>query len=42
LQKQKQKGGYVSWPQFCEEMLLQYDPDEVDDPMTALANLKQT
>ena len=38
---EKQKGGYVSWPEFYEEMRLQYGPHELDDPMSALANLKQ-
>jgi len=38
---QKQKGGDVTWPELCEEMRLQFRPDELDDPMTVLANLKQ-
>jgi len=34
--------GFVSWPEFYDEMLLQFGPDELDDPMAALTNLKQT
>jgi len=34
------EGEFVSWPAFYEEMLLQYGPDELDDPMAALASLK--
>jgi len=36
---QKQKGGFVTGPYFYEEMLLQYGPIKLDDPMTSLANL---
>ena len=32
----------VSWPELYEEMVMQFGPDELDDPMTALVNLKQT
>jgi len=32
----------MTWSEFCEEMRLQYDLSELDDPMAALANLKQT
>ena len=39
LEKQK---GSVTWPEFYEEMILQYGPDDLDDPLAALANLKQT
>ena len=39
---QKQKGGTVNWYEFCEEMRLQFGPDELEDPLAALANLKQT
>jgi len=39
---QRQNGGHISWTEFCEEMRLQFGPDELDDPMAALANLKQT
>jgi len=31
----------VSWSEFYEEMRPQYGPDELDDPRSALANLKQ-
>ena len=39
---EKQKGGSVTWPEFYDEMILQYGPDDLDDPLAALANLKQT
>jgi len=32
----------VSWPDFYDEMLLQFGLDELDDPMATLANPKQT
>jgi len=38
----KAEGGCVSWPKLYEEMVMQFGPDELDDPMAALANLKQT
>ena len=38
LEKQK---GFVTWPDFHGEMLLQYGPDELKDPMSALAKLKR-
>ena len=31
----------ISWIEFYNEILLQYGPDDLDDPMVALANLKQ-
>ena len=39
---QRQKRGHISWTEFRDEMRLQFGPDELDDPMAALANLKQT
>ena len=39
---EKQKGGTITWPEFYDEMILQYGPDDLDDPLSALANLKQT
>ena len=32
----------MTWPEFQEEMILQFGPDELEDPMAASANLKQT
>ena len=32
----------MSWPDFYDEMLLQFGLDELDDPMATLANPKQT
>jgi len=38
----KTEGLVCVWPEFYEEMLPQFGPNELDDPMAALANLKQT
>ena len=32
----------MNWRENCEEMRLQFGPDELEDPMATLANLKQT
>ena len=32
----------MNWREYCEEMRLQFGPDELEDPMATLANLKQT
>ena len=38
---EKQKKGEVTWPEFYDEMRKRFGPDELDDPMVVLANLKQ-
>jgi len=38
----KTEGGGVTWPEFYEEMIMQFGPDDLDNPMAALANLKRT
>ena len=38
----KQKKGKVSWIEFYNEILQQYGPNDLDDPMAALANPEQT
>jgi len=38
---EKLKRGFVSWSEFYDEIRQQYGPSELDDPLSALANLKQ-
>ena len=39
---EKPKNREIFWTEFYNEILLQYEPDDLDDPMVDLANLKQS